>query len=60
MTEALKSLSGLAPGDFKVVRDRFAFRNKKDITHKALVGALADEAKVKACHAGDKNIGFLS
>jgi transitional endoplasmic reticulum ATPase len=58
--KALKGLSGLAPRDFKAVRDKFAFRNKKDITHKALVGALADEAKVKACHSGEKNIGFLS
>jgi hypothetical protein len=57
---ALKGLSGLAPGDFKSVRDKFAFRNKKDITHKALVVALADEARVKECHAGQKNIGFLS
>jgi DNA replication protein DnaC len=56
--KALKGLSGLAPGDCKSVRDKFAFRNKKDITHKALVGALADEAKVKAIHAGQKSIGF--
>ncbi len=56
--KALEGLSGLAPGDFKSVRDRFAFRNKKDITHKALVEALADEARVKAIHAGQKSIGF--
>ena len=56
--KALRGLSGLAPGDFKSVRDKFAFRNKKDITHKALVEALADEAKVKAIHAGQKSIGF--
>jgi AAA+ superfamily predicted ATPase len=57
--KALKGLSGLAPGDFKSVRDRFAFRNKKDISHKALVAALADEARLKALHAGQINIGFL-
>jgi AAA+ superfamily predicted ATPase len=57
--KALKGLSGLAPGDFTVVRDRFAFRNKKDITHRTLVEALADEASLKALHAGEKNIGFL-
>ena len=45
---------------FKAVRDRFAFRNKKDVMHKALVGALADEARLKAINAGVKNIGFLS
>jgi hypothetical protein len=57
--KALKGLSGLAPGDFKSVRDRFAFRNKKDITHKALASALADEARVNACHVGQINMGFL-
>jgi AAA+ superfamily predicted ATPase len=58
--KALKGLSGLAPGDFKSVRDKFAFRNKKDITHNAMVGALADESRVNLCHGGLKNIGFLS
>ena len=58
-TEALEGLSGITPGDFKAVRDRFAFRNKKDITHEALVSALADGAKLKALHAGQTRIGFL-
>jgi SpoVK/Ycf46/Vps4 family AAA+-type ATPase len=57
-TQALKSLSGLTPGDFKTVRDQFAFR--KNITHKDLVTALADESRLKASHAGIKNIGFVS
>jgi transitional endoplasmic reticulum ATPase len=57
---AVKKLSGLAPGDFKSVRDRFAFRNKKDITHETIISALADEARLKDCHAGVRNIGFLS
>ncbi|MCL5124482.1 MAG: ATP-binding protein, partial [Deltaproteobacteria bacterium] len=56
---ALRGLSGLTPGDFKVVRDRFAFKNKKDVTHKALTMALADEARLKALHAGQTRIGFL-
>ena len=59
-TKLIKRLSGLTPGDFRVVRDRFAFRNKKDITHKTLVTALADEARLKDFHLGVKNIGFLS
>lgn len=59
-TKALKKLSELTPGDFKTVRDRFAFRNKKDVTHKALLMALADEARLKGCHAGVRNIVFLS
>ena len=57
-TIALTGLSGLLPGDFKVVRDRFTFKNKKDVTHKALVSALADEARLKALHAGQTHIGF--
>ncbi|MCL5124488.1 MAG: ATP-binding protein [Deltaproteobacteria bacterium] len=56
---ALRGLSGLTPGDFKVVRDKFRFRNKKEVTHEALVSALADEARVKALHAGQTRIGFL-
>ncbi len=58
-TKALRGLSGLAPGDFKSVRDRFAFRNKKDITHKALVLALEEEARLKELHSGQTKIGFL-
>ncbi len=38
--KALKELTGLTPGDFKVVRDRFTFKNKKDITHNILLAAL--------------------
>jgi transitional endoplasmic reticulum ATPase len=60
IAKALKGLTGLTPGDFKVVRDMFAFRNKKDITHNLLLKALKEEAKLKDCHAGVKNIGFLS
>ena len=56
----MEGLKGLTPGDFKVVRDRFAFKNKKDITHQALLIALEEEARIKDCHAGVKNIGFLS
>ena len=57
-TKALKGLSCLTPGDFKAVRDRFAFR--KVITHKDLILALKDESRLKKSHAGIKNIGFVS
>ena len=46
-TKALKGLSGLTPGDFKVVRDRFAFRNKKNITHNVLLTALEVKSDLK-------------
>jgi len=54
----LKALSSLTPGDFKLVRDRFVFKKKKDISHKAILDALKEEMKLKALHAGTKNIGF--
>ena len=57
-TKALKGLSGLAPGDFKSVRDRFRFRNKKEVTHKALVAALENESRLKMVHSGQKSVGF--
>jgi len=55
---ALMAIPNLTPGDFKTVRDRFAFYPKKERTHRALVAALAEEAKVKRLHSGDKEIGF--
>ena len=38
---------------------RFEFKNKKDVTHKSLTMALADESRLKALHAGQTKIGFL-
>jgi len=55
---ALMLIPNLTPGDFKTVRDRFAFYPKKERTHRVLVAALADEARVKRLHSGDKEIGF--
>lgn len=54
----LKSLAGLAPGDFKVVRDRFKFKKPDKVTHHTLLAALKEEASVKTIHAGEKAIGF--
>ena len=59
-TKALKGLPGLTPGDFNVVGDRFAFRNERDLSHKAVITSVQEEARLKDCHAGVKNIGFLS
>jgi transitional endoplasmic reticulum ATPase len=58
-TEArIRSLSKLAPGDFKVVRDRCRFKAQQEVTHDLLVEALKEEVKAKAIHAGEKAIGF--
>jgi len=55
---ALKGMSDLSPGDFKVVRDRYSFYPGEQVNHRALVRALQDEAKTKKIHSGAKEIGF--
>jgi SpoVK/Ycf46/Vps4 family AAA+-type ATPase len=54
----LKSVSKLAPGDFNVVRNKFKFKDAKQLNHQAFVAALREEAELKSIHAGDKAIGF--
>jgi AAA+ superfamily predicted ATPase len=54
----LKQIKFLAPGDFKVVRDRYSFYPKSDIDPKLLIDALKDEAKHKTDHRERKRIGF--
>ena len=56
--DALKSMPDLAPGDFKVVRDRFSFYPREDVNHTVLLQALQEEAKTKKIHRGAKEIGF--
>lgn len=58
--EQLRRMSRLTPGDFKAVRDRFAFKDVTEVSHHALVQALREEERIKALHAGEKAIGFLS
>ncbi len=58
--DQLKGLSRLTPGDFKAVRDRFAFRDSSEVTHQDLVNALRQEERIKALHAGEKALGFLA
>lgn len=54
----LQSLFRLAPGDFKVVRDRFAFAPAETITHEGLIQALKEEADLKMVLGGGKVVGF--
>ena len=54
----LKGIEGLAPGDFKIVRDRFAFFPEEELKHEELLKALNDEAHLKNIHQGSKAIGF--
>jgi AAA+ superfamily predicted ATPase len=54
----LKAISRLAPGDFRIVKDKVRFKNSKKVTHEFLVEALREEARAKAIHSGEKPIGF--
>ena len=54
----LKTIDHLTPGDFKVVRDRYAFYAKGEVDHPMLVNALKEEARIKRDHQGKTAIGF--
>ena len=54
----LKRMNNLAPGDFKLVRDRYSFYPQSDITNTMLIDALKKETKLKADLRQVKRIGF--
>ena len=54
----IKQIKNLAPGDFKVVRDRYSFHPPEDINHRMLIEALQKEAELKSCHTRSNQIGF--
>ena len=56
----LRKLSSLAPGDFRVVRDRYAFYQKKKVSHEMMLQALKQEISAKILHEGKKHIGFIN
>jgi len=56
--EALKKITDLAPGDFKVVRDKNFFHHPEELSPQLLVQALLEEAEVKRFHKERKYIGF--
>lgn len=55
----LKNMTNLAPGDFKVIRDRFSFCGREEATHQLLLDALQEEARLKQVHLKEKKVGFL-
>jgi SpoVK/Ycf46/Vps4 family AAA+-type ATPase len=55
---AVKSIHNLAPGDFKVVRDRYSFYPREDINHGMLIQALNKEAELKNHNDQTRQIGF--
>lgn len=62
LTEAAKlrlvQISPLAPGDFRIVRDRIALCPPETVTHDGILKALEEEAKIKKFHNREKEIGF--
>ncbi len=58
LQDKLTKIENLTPGDFKVVKMKFKFKKKGQITHEALLGALMEEARVKEIHMRKKAIGF--
>jgi SpoVK/Ycf46/Vps4 family AAA+-type ATPase len=57
--KSLMDISDLAPGDFRIVRDKFSFYTQEKINHDLLLQALKEEARIKSIHkSGRKRIGF--
>jgi SpoVK/Ycf46/Vps4 family AAA+-type ATPase len=54
----LHGIGELTPGDFRVVRDRYAIMPPDRITPAAMIGALREESHMKKMHRGEKPIGF--
>jgi len=55
----LKRQATLAAGDFKVVRNNFAFYSPDELTHDECIQALVNEASHKKRYAEGEKIGFL-
>ena len=55
----LGSLSGLTPGDFKVVHQKFLLFEKNELTHEKLIDALGQELAARDSKFG-KTMGFVA
>lgn len=58
LEDSVREIEGLTPGDFKSVKDKFRFTDRKNLNHESLICALADESRIKSIHAGKSRIGF--
>ncbi len=54
----LHNIRDLAPGDFRVVRDRYCFYPAGELTHDMFIKALEGESRVKCMQRGGKTMGF--
>jgi transitional endoplasmic reticulum ATPase len=57
--DMLENIGDLTPGDFRVVRDRFAISPPERVTHDMMVQALREESQIKKMQEGKKPLGFL-
>jgi SpoVK/Ycf46/Vps4 family AAA+-type ATPase len=53
----LLGISGLAPGDFNVVRSQYWFAQREEVSHRQLIDALCAEQRAKEDYAG-RRVGF--
>jgi hypothetical protein len=58
LRKELEQTENLAPGDYKLVRDRYSFHPHSDINHAMLIDALKNETKLKTDLSQGKRIGF--
>ncbi len=56
--DRLRNIRDLAPGDFKIVRDRYCFFKPEELSHEMLVAALEGEALTKSMLKGKSILGF--
>jgi len=57
--KSIMDIPDLAPGDFKIVRDKFSFYPKEQVNHRLLTDALEAEVRTKNFHKyGGLKIGF--
>jgi len=56
--EDLQLIPDLAPGDFRLARDRCSLSSPDQVTDAVLIAALREEARAKKTHQGGKEIGF--
>jgi DNA polymerase III delta prime subunit len=57
----LERIPKLGPGDFKVVRQKFALQEQEELTARRLIEELENEARYKTSDGGsDRPIGFLA
>lgn len=54
-TKPLDMMINLTPGDFKVVRDKYRFMDRRKVNHEILLKSLEAESLIKPNH---RNIGF--